>query len=181
MPIQHMQTLQDELISKSFSGREGRGLYVTPPHSNAPPSISQFASLCGQHQIRQERGPTIVVRHLFHVLSYSCIWNFLQDRGAHSESHPNLMPICASESQTCQVQDVFCMGCNDRIGWFYHKAADTSQKYKEGAPSPSCFAIFRGNVIQANIFSSERSLLKRTSMSHITTLLFSLPFHLCSQ
>lgn len=25
------------------------------------------------------------------------------------------------------------MGCNDRIGWFYYKAADISQKYKEGA------------------------------------------------
>jgi hypothetical protein len=25
------------------------------------------------------------------------------------------------------------MGCNDRIGWFYYKAADHSQKYKEGA------------------------------------------------
>ena len=31
------------------------------------------------------------------------------------------------------VQDVFCVGCNERMGWFYHKAADHSQKYKEGA------------------------------------------------
>lgn len=30
------------------------------------------------------------------------------------------------------VQDVFCMGCNDRIGWYYMKASDPSQKYKEG-------------------------------------------------
>ncbi|PPQ92993.1 hypothetical protein CVT25_000194 [Psilocybe cyanescens] len=30
------------------------------------------------------------------------------------------------------VADVFCLGCNDRLGWFYHKAADHSQKYKEG-------------------------------------------------
>lgn len=31
------------------------------------------------------------------------------------------------------VADVFCLGCNDRLGWFYHKAADHSQKYKEGS------------------------------------------------
>ena len=30
------------------------------------------------------------------------------------------------------VADVFCLGCNDRLGWFYHKATDPSQKYKEG-------------------------------------------------
>lgn len=30
------------------------------------------------------------------------------------------------------VADVFCLGCNDRVGWYYHKASDHSQKYKEG-------------------------------------------------
>ncbi|OBZ70745.1 hypothetical protein A0H81_09235 [Grifola frondosa] len=30
------------------------------------------------------------------------------------------------------VADVYCMGCNERLGWYYHKASDTSQKYKEG-------------------------------------------------
>ncbi|KAJ7268658.1 yippee-domain-containing protein [Mycena haematopus] len=30
------------------------------------------------------------------------------------------------------VADAFCMGCNERMGWFYHKASDFSQKYKEG-------------------------------------------------
>ncbi|PPQ72078.1 hypothetical protein CVT26_006712 [Gymnopilus dilepis] len=30
------------------------------------------------------------------------------------------------------VADVYCLGCNDRLGWFYHKASDHSQKYKEG-------------------------------------------------
>lgn len=30
------------------------------------------------------------------------------------------------------VQDIYCMGCNDRLGWHYMKAADASQKYKEG-------------------------------------------------
>ncbi|KAG5641267.1 hypothetical protein DXG03_005590 [Asterophora parasitica] len=30
------------------------------------------------------------------------------------------------------VADVFCIGCNCRLGWFYHKANENSQKYKEG-------------------------------------------------
>jgi Yippee zinc-binding/DNA-binding /Mis18, centromere assembly len=30
------------------------------------------------------------------------------------------------------VADVFCLGCDERLGWFYHKAADHLQKYKEG-------------------------------------------------
>lgn len=30
------------------------------------------------------------------------------------------------------VADVFCLGCNERLGWLYLKAADPSQKYKEG-------------------------------------------------
>lgn len=29
------------------------------------------------------------------------------------------------------VADVFCLGCNDRVGWYYHQASDHSQKYKE--------------------------------------------------
>ena len=34
--LKHTQSLQDELISKSFSGREGRGLYVAfPPLSSS--------------------------------------------------------------------------------------------------------------------------------------------------
>jgi len=30
------------------------------------------------------------------------------------------------------VADVHCLGCNDRIGWYYLKASNHSQKYKEG-------------------------------------------------
>ena len=30
------------------------------------------------------------------------------------------------------VADVFCVGCNERLGWYYHKAADHMQRYKEG-------------------------------------------------
>jgi len=30
------------------------------------------------------------------------------------------------------VADVYCLGCNERMGWYYLKASDSSQKYKEG-------------------------------------------------
>lgn len=30
------------------------------------------------------------------------------------------------------VADVHCLGCNDRIGWYYFKASNNSQRYKEG-------------------------------------------------
>lgn len=30
------------------------------------------------------------------------------------------------------VADVHCLGCNERLGWYYLKAANYSQKYKEG-------------------------------------------------
>ena len=30
------------------------------------------------------------------------------------------------------VADVYCVGCNERLGWYYVKASDASQKYKEG-------------------------------------------------
>ena len=32
------------------------------------------------------------------------------------------------------VADVYCVGCNERLGWYYVKASDASQKYKEGMP-----------------------------------------------
>ncbi|KAL0956637.1 hypothetical protein HGRIS_002770 [Hohenbuehelia grisea] len=72
--------LQDELISKAFSGRDGRGYLL---HSAVNVKL-------GRREDRQ-------------LLT-----------GVHT------------------VADVFCLGCNDRLGWFYHKAADYSQKYKEG-------------------------------------------------
>ncbi|KAN0091333.1 Yippee zinc-binding/DNA-binding /Mis18, centromere assembly domain containing protein [Tylopilus felleus] len=72
--------LQDELISKSFSGREGRGFLMH--------------SAINVKQGRKEDRPLLT--------------------GVHT------------------VADVFCLGCNDRVGWYYHKASDHSQKYKEG-------------------------------------------------
>ncbi|KAF8621896.1 hypothetical protein AX15_007425 [Amanita polypyramis BW_CC] len=73
-------SLQDELISKAFSGRDGRG-YLMHSATN----------------VRLGRK---------------------EDRALLTGVHT--------------VADVFCLGCNDRLGWFYHKAADYSQKYKEG-------------------------------------------------
>ncbi|KAF8149486.1 yippee-domain-containing protein [Crassisporium funariophilum] len=73
-------SLQDELISKSFSGRDGRG-YLMQSATNVKLGRREDRSLL---------------------------------TGVHT------------------VADVFCLGCNERVGWFYHKAADHSQKYKEG-------------------------------------------------
>ncbi|KIM46874.1 hypothetical protein M413DRAFT_422338 [Hebeloma cylindrosporum] len=72
--------LQDELISKSFSGRDGRG-YLMQSATNIKLGRKEDRSLL---------------------------------TGIHT------------------VANVYCLGCNERIGWFYHKAADISQKYKEG-------------------------------------------------
>ncbi|EKM54676.1 uncharacterized protein PHACADRAFT_258673 [Phanerochaete carnosa HHB-10118-sp] len=72
--------LQDELISKSFSGRDGRGYLM---HSAINLKMGK----------REERG----------LLT-----------GVHT------------------VADVYCMGCNERLGWHYVKAPDNAQKYKEG-------------------------------------------------
>ncbi|OCH93739.1 yippee-domain-containing protein [Obba rivulosa] len=72
--------LQDELISKAFSGRDGRGYLM---HSAVNLRMGK----------REDR-PLLT--------------------GVHT------------------VADVYCLGCNDRLGWYYHKASDQSQKYKEG-------------------------------------------------
>ncbi|KAH9858460.1 yippee-domain-containing protein [Lenzites betulinus] len=72
--------LQDELISKAFSGRDGRGFLMNSAVNLKMGRREDRALLTGVHT----------------------------------------------------VADVFCMGCNDRMGWYYHKASDHSQKYKEG-------------------------------------------------
>ncbi|TFL04568.1 hypothetical protein BDV98DRAFT_524744 [Pterulicium gracile] len=72
--------LQDELISKAFSGRDGPGF-------------------------------------LIHIATNVRLGK-KEDRALMTGVH--------------SVADVYCLGCNERIGWFYHKAADVSQKYKEG-------------------------------------------------
>ncbi|KAI0935264.1 hypothetical protein AcW1_008764 [Taiwanofungus camphoratus] len=72
--------LQDELISKSFSGRDGRG-------------------------------------YLMH--------SAVNVRMGKKEDRPLLTGVHT-------VADVFCVGCTARLGWYYYKASDQSQKYKEG-------------------------------------------------
>jgi len=72
--------LQDELISKAFSGRDGRGYLI---HSAVNLKMG-----------KKEDRPLLT--------------------GVHT------------------VADVFCLGCNERMGWYYLKASDSSQKYKEG-------------------------------------------------
>jgi len=72
--------LKDELISKSFSGRDGRG-------------------------------------YLMH--------SAVNIRMGSKEERPLLTGVHT-------VADVFCVGCDERLGWYYHKASDQSQKYKEG-------------------------------------------------
>ncbi|KAJ7899053.1 yippee-domain-containing protein [Mycena leptocephala] len=50
------------------------------------------------------------------------------------------------------VADVFCMGCNERIGWFYHKASDFSQKYKEGK-----YLLEREKLVKENAWKLDAS------------------------
>ncbi|KAF4598052.1 Protein yippee-like [Pleurotus pulmonarius] len=88
--------LQDELISKSFSGRDGRGYLM---HSAVNVRL-------GRKEDRQ-------------LLT-----------GVHT------------------VADVFCLGCDDRIGWYYHKASDYSQKYKEGK-----YLLERERLIKENAWT----------------------------
>jgi hypothetical protein len=89
-------SLQDELISKSFSGRDGRG-YLMQSATNVKLGRKEERSLL---------------------------------TGVHS------------------VADVFCLGCNERLGWFYHKAADQSQKYKEGK-----FLLEREKLVKENAWT----------------------------
>ena len=60
------------------------------------------------------------------------------------------------------VADVFCVGCGDRLGWYYHKASDQSQKYKEGQPIFSLFTYRHHQLLgmQGSTFLSESDLSK---------------------
>ncbi|KAJ3518505.1 hypothetical protein NMY22_g13642 [Coprinellus aureogranulatus] len=85
--------LQDELISKAFSGRDGRGFLM-------------------QSAVNVKLGKR-------------------EDRALMTGVHT--------------VADAFCVGCDERIGWYYHKAADASQKYKE-----SKYLLEREKLIKEN-------------------------------
>ncbi|KAH8107884.1 yippee-domain-containing protein [Cristinia sonorae] len=88
--------LQDELISKSFSGRDGRGFLI---HSAVNLKMG-----------KKEDRPLLT--------------------GVHT------------------VADVYCVGCNERMGWYYLKASDQSQKYKEGK-----YLLEREKLIKENNWS----------------------------
>ncbi|KAG9316815.1 hypothetical protein JVU11DRAFT_2880 [Chiua virens] len=91
--------LQDELISKSFSGREGRGFLM---HTAVNVKLG-----------RKEDRPLLT--------------------GVHT------------------VADVFCLGCDDRVGWYYHKASDQTQKYKEGdSSSQGKYLLEREKLVKEN-------------------------------
>ncbi|TEB06387.1 yippee-like protein [Coprinellus micaceus] len=85
--------LQDELISKAFSGRDGRGFLM-------------------QSAVNVKLGKR-------------------EDRSLMTGVHT--------------VADAFCVGCDERIGWYYHKAADPSQKYKE-----SKYLLEREKIVKEN-------------------------------
>lgn len=55
------------------------------------------------------------------------------------------------------VADIFCMGCNDRVGWYYHKAADLAQKYKEGK------SLYRSRL-DTILYAIGKYLLEREKM-----------------
>ncbi|KAI0028032.1 yippee zinc-binding/DNA-binding /Mis18, centromere assembly-domain-containing protein [Vararia minispora EC-137] len=88
--------LQDELISKAFQGRDGRG-YLTHSATNVRIGSKEDRALM---------------------------------TGVHT------------------VADVFCVGCGDRVGWYYYKASDQSQKYKEGK-----YLLERERLIKENAWS----------------------------
>ncbi|KAH8979128.1 yippee-domain-containing protein [Lactarius akahatsu] len=90
--------LKDELISKSFSGRDGRG-------------------------------------YLMH--------SAVNVRMGNKEDRPLLTGVHT-------VADVFCVGCGDRLGWYYHKASDQSQKYKEGK-----YLLERERLVKDNAWTLE--------------------------
>ncbi|KAJ7495907.1 yippee-domain-containing protein [Mycena galericulata] len=50
------------------------------------------------------------------------------------------------------VADVFCLGCNERVGWYYHKASDFSQKYKEGK-----YLLEREKLVKENAWTLDAS------------------------
>ena len=60
------------------------------------------------------------------------------------------------------VADVFCVGCGDRLGWYYHKASDQSQKYKEGQSISSLFTYRHHQLLgmQGSTFLNESDLSK---------------------
>lgn len=78
------------------------------------------------HPVRHERQAGAKRRQVTHVRP-------VHQRCRHIMAlNPFISVIMNNRTGVHTVADVFCVGCNDRLGWFYHKAADHGQKYKEG-------------------------------------------------
>ncbi|KAL0581906.1 hypothetical protein V5O48_000136 [Marasmius crinis-equi] len=54
------------------------------------------------------------------------------------------------------VADVFCLGCNERLGWYYHRASEYSQKYKEGK-----YLLEREKLYKDNAWTLDEKYLDR--------------------
>jgi Yippee zinc-binding/DNA-binding /Mis18, centromere assembly len=76
--------------------------------------ILQLNAFCRQHSGWCQGGTAITVSAT--SITWILISSLHESTGVHT------------------VADIFCVGCGDRLGWFYHKASDQSQKYKEGKP-----------------------------------------------
>ncbi|TEB37201.1 yippee-like protein [Coprinellus micaceus] len=107
--------LQDELISKAFSGRDGRGFLMQ----------SAVNVKLGKREDRSLMFVSFITAYV--------------DLLAYSDSSQ----LCRTGVHT--VADAFCVGCDERIGWYYHKAADPSQKYKE-----SKYLLEREKIVKEN-------------------------------
>lgn len=78
------------------------------------------------------------------------------------------IPLAVRTTMLCHrtgihtVADVYCLGCNEKMGWYYLKASDTSQKYKEGMCRLENFKLHPILFLQGSISLNERSSSKRT-------------------
>lgn len=104
-------------------------------------SISQPHAFCNERPSRTKRRPSASV-----PLPSTCPRN------------PALNQHTYVRTGVHTVADVFCVGCSDRLGWFYHKAADFSQKYKEGivALYYACDGFFWAWLVGKYLLEKER-------------------------
>lgn len=79
-----------------------------------PHLFCQPHALSNEFETGKERGSRSPVRICFRMTLSTLILMSLSRTGVHT------------------VADVFCLGCNEKLGWYYMKASDNTQKYKEG-------------------------------------------------
>jgi hypothetical protein len=59
------------------------------------------------------------------------------------------------------IADAHCLGCNERLGWYYIKAANSAQKYKEG--EESCFTICYALTLPGKYMLEKEKLVKENA------------------